>query len=221
MSPQKRFDPAAIPDIPDLSHEIALWSQGATRIAGIDEAGRGALAGPVSVGAVILPADRRVLEQLNGVRDSKQMSPKERAYWKRRIEDVSIAHAVGFATNIEIDEIGIVPSVYLAARRALDLLCKQPQHLLVDFFYLTDISIPQTPLIKGDARSLSIAAASILAKTARDACMDQRDMDYPVYGFKRHKGYGTQAHRDALLSHGPCPLHRMSYRLPCKVDQEI
>jgi len=213
MSPRLKFVTAGLPKSPDLLFETALWDRGIQWIAGIDEAGRGALAGPVSVGIVILPANPNISDLLYGVKDSKLMSPKEREYWKTQVLELSAANAVGFSDNIEIDLLGIVGAVYLAAKRALCMLGLTPQHLLLDFFTIPDLTIPQTPLIKGDRRSLSIAAASILAKTYRDQWMVEKDSCNPDYGFARHKGYGTQMHREALQTYGLSSIHRKSYHL--------
>jgi ribonuclease HII len=207
----RRYDPSELPASPDLRFEGDLWSHGFTRLAGIDEAGRGAWAGPVSAGAVLLPANLSVLEQLPKVRDSKQMLPKQRAYWAEEIKHVAAAWGVGFATSQEIDALGIVPATRLAMRRALAALGPAPDHLLIDAVRLPDIPLPQTSIIKGDARSLSIAAASVLAKTARDALLVQFDEQYPGYGFARHKGYGTASHALALQRLGPCPIHRFCF----------
>jgi ribonuclease HII len=182
-------------------------------VAGIDDAGRGALAGPVSAAAVILPQDPAIGKWLKGVRDSKQLTPDQRATTREKILQVAIAWGVGYATNEEIDLIGILPATRLAAWRALESLPVSPAHLLLDYIFLPDIPMPQTALIKGDCRSLSIAAASILAKTARDDALRVYDLIYPGYGFAAHKGYGTDAHRAALQRLGACPLHRLSFSL--------
>ena len=207
----RQFDPAEIPTTPDLRFETALWAAGFTYVAGLDEAGRGAWAGPVAAGAVILPPDSEIQQRLNQVRDSKQMRPAERAYWAEVIKDQALAWGVGFATHLEIDAWGIVPATRQAMTRALENLALPPEHLLIDALRLPEIALAQTALIKGDARSLSIAAASVLAKTARDAVMVQMDAQYPAYGFARHKGYGTAVHQSALESSGPCPIHRFSF----------
>ena len=196
---------------PDLSFEQALWSAGITLIAGIDEAGRGAWAGPVSAGAVILPARADLAQLLAGVRDSKQMTPAQRARWSMQICVVALAWGVGFASAAEIDELGILPATRLAMQRAIDCLALAPQHLLVDALRLPFIPLPQQALIKGDARVLSIAAASVLAKTARDALMVEQDAIHPGYGLARHKGYGTALHLAALHLLGPSPIHRKSF----------
>ncbi len=209
--PMPPFDRSLLPPVPDLSFEMLLWQAGLTAVAGIDEAGRGALAGPVAAGVVVLPPCAGVTESLKGVRDSKQMTPAERQAARELVVRHALAWAVGYATSAEIDGLGIVPATRLAAWRALDGLSLAPVHLLLDYLFLPDISLPQTALIKGDCRSLSIAAASVLAKTARDALLKELDQVYPGYGFARHKGYGTQAHREALQSLGPSPVHRLSF----------
>ncbi len=206
-----RFDPAQLPAAPDLSFEIPLWAAGIVRVGGIDEAGRGAWAGPVAAGAVILPPDPQLPGRLAGVRDSKQMTPAQRDFWAREIRAAALAWGVGFASPQEIDQIGIVGATRQAAGRALAALTLAPDYLLVDFLDLPEAGLPQRALIKGDARSLSIAAASVLAKTARDALMGSLDADYPGYGFARHKGYGTRRHQEALALLGPSAVHRRSF----------
>lgn len=206
-----KFDRSLLPASPDLSFETALWGRGLRWIAGVDEAGRGALAGPVAAGAVILPADPGLAKILDGVRDSKQMTPQQRQCWAERIRQAALSCAVGFASNREIDELGILPATRLAVERCLAQLAPQPEHLLVDYLPLPNIHTPQTSLVKGDARALSIAAASILAKTARDELMRQLEQQYPGYGFAAHKGYGTLDHRRCLAQLGPCPIHRLSF----------
>ncbi len=182
-------------------------------VAGIDEAGRGALAGPVAAAAVILPPTPAIAKLLKGVRDSKQLLPSQREAAMSLIITHAAYWGVGFASPEEIDHQGIVPATRLAACRALQSLVIEPAHLLLDYLFLPDINLPQTALTKGDCRSLSIAAASILAKTARDALLGKLDLIYPGYGFAAHKGYGTQAHRRALQRLGPCPMHRLSFAL--------
>lgn len=207
----RKFDPAEIPPSPDLQFEEKFWAQGLTAAAGLDEAGRGAWAGPVSAGAVILPARADILERLPKVRDSKQMTPAERAIWAVEIQKQAAAWAVGFASNEEIDQLGILPATRLAMQRAIAGLAALPDCLLIDALRLPAQLLPQMSLIKGDARALSIAAASVLAKTARDELMRQADVTYPGYGFSRHKGYGTANHQAALERLGPCPIHRFSF----------
>jgi len=200
---------------PDTVFETELWNSGLLYIAGLDEAGRGALAGPVSVGAVILPNDQTLLSStLAGVRDSKQLTPRKRESLAPHIQEVALDWAVGFATPEEIDMQGIVRATRLAAIRALHQFTITPQYLLTDFrLELPQLDISQTALVKGDARCLSIACASILAKTERDALMRELDSQYPGYGLAKHKGYGTQAHRSAMKQLGLSPTHRSSFHV--------
>ena len=199
---------------PDLTYEKYLWLH-YKYIAGLDEAGRGALAGPVAVGAVILPNDKTLLSRaLLGVRDSKQMTPLERESLAPRIQESALTWSVGFASAEEIDSHGIVCATRLAALRALHVLSISPQYLLTDFrLELPQLDISQTSLVKGDVHCLSIAAASVLAKTARDAYMRKLDWQYQGYGLGKHKGYGTQAHRLALKRLGISPVHRKSFHV--------
>ena len=197
---------------PDLSREFLLWQQGISLIAGLDEAGRGAWAGPVSAAAVILSPAPDLVERLKGVRDSKQMTARQRTFWAGRIREVALAWGVGFASCQEIDAAGILPATRLAMQRALDQLELAPEYLLLDAVRLPAVDLPQTALIKGDCKVLSIAAASVLAKTERDRTMLALDSAFPGYGFARHKGYGTAVHRAALASLGPCAEHRRSFR---------
>jgi ribonuclease HII len=206
-----RFDPSLLPKIPHLRHENALWVNGALWIAGIDEAGRGALAGPVSAAAVILPKLSNIAQDLAGVRDSKKMSPIQRETWKAVIKETAVTYGVGLASAQEIDSLGIISATRMAAARAIKDLAIGPDWLLLDYLHLPDIPILQISLIKGDMRSLSIAAASVLAKTTRDAILIQLDNQYPGYGFVNHKGYGTKSHLEAIKRLGPSPIHRMSF----------
>jgi ribonuclease HII len=206
-----KFDLALIPPQPTLSFELPLWEMGAKFVAGIDEAGRGPLAGPVSAAAVVFPDDPSLCIRLHGVRDSKQMTPVDREYWADFLKKELISYGTGFASSEEIDALGIVPATLLAVERALAVMPICPDHLLLDYLKIPAIQIPQTSLIKGDARSLSIAAASIFAKTTRDALMADMDARYPGYGFARHKGYATPEHLSALERLGPCPIHRYSF----------
>lgn len=198
---------------PNTAFETELWQSGLKYIAGLDEAGRGALAGPVAVGAVILPNDQTLLSStLSGARDSKQMTPRQRERLAIQIKAVALDWSVGFATANEIDLQGIVRATRLAAIRALHQFTLTPQYLLTDFrLELPQLEISQTSLVKGDARCLSIACASILAKTERDALMQELDRRYPKYGLGKHKGYGTQAHRSALKRFGYTSIHRKSF----------
>jgi ribonuclease HII len=215
-----KFDLAQLPASPDLSFESKLWSEGKQLVAGIDEAGRGALAGPVVAGVVILPPECSIANRLKGVRDSKQMTPDQRELWAERIQTVALAWGVGYASHLEVDGLGIVPATLLAVRRAMGTLAIAPQHLLLDFLHLSEPILPQTSLIKGDARSLSIAAASVLAKTSRDHWLVSMDEIYPGYGFRAHKGYGTRAHRLAIENQGTCAIHRRSFQFK-QVEIEV
>jgi len=208
----RRTTKVIAPAWPDIHFETELWLSGLKYTAGIDEAGRGAWAGPVTAGAVILPPDDPDLSsRLLGVRDSKQMSAGQRGKWGKIIRQVALAVSTGWADFDEIDAMGILPATRLAMQRAIAGLNCQIDHLLIDAVVLHDIKIPQTSLIKGDARSLSIAAASIIAKTARDHYMELLEEKIPGYGFARHKGYGTAYHQEALSKLGVSPVHRKSY----------
>jgi ribonuclease HII len=199
---------------PTTFFESQFWNSGVLDVAGMDEAGRGALAGPVAVGAVILPDDTRLYDALIGLRDSKQMTPLERQALAPRIQAIARAWSVGFAAPEEIDAHGIVCATRIAALRALHGLSVKPQYLLTDFrLELPQLEISQSALVKGDALCLSIAAASVLAKTARDALMHDLDVSYSGYGLGKHKGYGTQAHRSALKRLGISPIHRRSFQV--------
>ncbi|MEX2144123.1 MAG: ribonuclease HII [Anaerolineales bacterium] len=206
-----RLDTTRVPHYPSLEFEDPLWAAGLTRLAGIDEVGRGALAGPVYAGAVVLPSRTSILAELYGVRDSKQMTPEERAEWAPVIMEKALEYAVGWASCKEIDRYGIAPATKLAARRALKGLPAQAQHLLLDYIKLEKVQLPQTPILGGDARCLSIAAASVIAKVARDAELRALDRRFPRYGFGSHKGYATEEHLAAIKKHGPCLHHRFSF----------
>lgn len=200
---------------PDTFFESRLWESGLLHVAGLDEAGRGALAGPVAVGAVILPDDPALLSaSLAGVRDSKQLTPLERETLAPRIKQVARTWSVAFASADEIDSYGIVHATRLAALRVLTDLSLAPHYLLTDFrLDLPQLDVPQTALVKGDTLCLSIAAASVLAKTARDQLMCDLDLCYQGYGLRKHKGYGTRAHRSAIERLGVSPIHRRSFQV--------
>ena len=201
-------------DSPTLEYEQGLWQSRFKHVAGFDEAGRGALAGPVAVAAVILPLNPRLTRTLAGVRDSKQMTARQRETWAARIKSVALAWRVEFSSVEEIDQIGIAPATRLAAVRVLEKLAITPDYLLLDFrLDLPESPLPQTALVKGDQISLSIAAASVLAKTTRDALMCELDGQYPGYGLEKNKGYGTQAHRSAMRRMGYSSAHRKSFVL--------
>ena len=190
-----------------LRYETALWQTGVAHIAGVDEAGMSPLAGPVAAAAVILAPGTRIAE----VDDSKRLDVEQRERLAPVIKQRAVAWAVGFAEVDEIDEINIYWAGLLAMRRAIEALAPAAEHLLIDGRKLAELPLPQQRIIKGDAKSLSIAAASILAKTARDARMQQLDAAYPGYGFAKHKGYPVNAHVRALRRLGACPIHRRSF----------
>ena len=207
----RKFDRSLLPQAPNLHFEQALWKTGIEHVAGIDEAGRGALAGPVYVGVVILPNRLDLTKVLHGVKDSKLLSPKARECWVEIISQVALSCHVGYASAEEIDGFGIVPSTRLAAMRAIAKLNPSPQHLLIDWISIPGAGLPETSLPKGDMRSLSIACASILAKLRRDKVLAELDETYPDYGFASNKGYGTASHRAAISELGPCAIHRRSF----------
>ncbi len=205
--------------IPSLAFERALWVRQLAHVAGVDEAGRGAWAGPVVAGAVILPHPRRVkewwtdaaLRDLARARDSKLLSPAQRDALFEPIRTVALAAATGAASHEEIDALGIVPATRLAMQRALAALTIPPDALVIDALTLPAIQLPQQAIIRGDQLALSIACASILAKVTRDRQLRELDVQFPGYGFAQHKGYGTAAHRAALENLGASPAHRVSF----------
>ncbi|MCP4142824.1 MAG: ribonuclease HII [Chloroflexi bacterium] len=211
--PRKKLDISTLPKSPDLKIEKRLWKKGYIHLGGIDEAGRGALAGPVTAAVVILPNMPRLKKKLAGVRDSKEMTIKERNHLEPLIKEIALSWGIGFASPAEIDEIGILPATKLAAKRAVEALSLTPDYLITDYLHLPDIDIPQEKFIKGDMRSLTIAAASVLAKTARDTEMCLLDEQVPGYGLSRHKGYGTKQHREAIQKLGKSYVHRQSFNL--------
>lgn len=180
---------------------------GCSLICGVDEAGRGPLAGPVTAGAVILPKDCTIL-YLN---DSKKLSEKRREELFLEIREKAVLYSVGIVGPERIDEINILQATYEAMRQAVSGLGVVPDLLLNDAVTIPELAIPQVPIIKGDAKSVSIAAASILAKVTRDHRMEEYDRQFPQYGFAKHKGYGTAAHVAAIREFGPCPIHRRSF----------
>lgn len=201
-------------DPPSLHFEQSLWQNGLNRVAGFDEAGRGAMAGPVAVGAVILPPNPHLARTLAGVRDSKQMTHLQRETWAARIKSVALAWRVDFSSSEEIDQLGIVCATRLAATRALENLSILPDYLLLDFrIELPESPLPQTAIVKGDQISLSVAAASVLAKTSRDTLLCGMDGQYPGYELEQNKGYGTQTHRSAMVRLGYSPVHRKTFSL--------
>lgn len=189
----------------DLETNAALECGGL--VCGVDEAGRGPWAGPVSAAAVILNPD----DLPSGITDSKALTEKRRAAMEPEIKARAVAWGVGFASVEEIEDLNILHATGLAMRRAVEAMAVAPAFALVDGNYRFILPCPVRPVVKGDALSLSIAAASILAKTARDRVMIELDREYPAYGFARHKGYNAPVHQQALRDHGPCPAHRPSW----------
>jgi ribonuclease HII len=205
----------------DLSLEFELWQSGYRAIAGVDEAGRGAWAGPVVAAAAVLPADLRSLSSLLGqVDDSKRLTPRARDWMFDLIQAKALAVGVGFGGVEEIEAAGILKATTAAMSRALAALALQPDFVLLDYLTLRDLACPQRGLVHGDALSLSIAAASIVAKVSRDRWMAANEVLYPGYGFGQHKGYGTTQHHAALERLGPCPLHRRTFRPVAALSRE-
>lgn len=197
----KIFDP--------LFYERELWQKGIRFVAGIDEAGRGPWAGPVVAGAVILPENF----YLSGLKDSKALSPKKREEFFKIIKENAVAHSIGIVESDEIDNMNILQATFKAMRKALVQLTASPEFLLVDGNHrIPEIDIPQLAIVRGDSLSMSIAAASIIAKVTRDEIMQKLDEKFPRYGFSRHKGYGTREHEKKLERLGPSELHRFSFR---------
>ena len=187
--------------------EGAAWRRGITRLAGVDEAGRGPLAGPVVAAAVVLPPGARIA----GVDDSKRLPPQERRRLFEVIRERAVGVGVAVVDHVTIDRINILEATRLAMGRALAALDVEPELVLTDFVAVPGLSCPQRNLVDGDRRSASVAAASIVAKVTRDRIMEEADREFPLYGFGRHKGYATPEHREALERHGPCPLHRRTF----------
>ena len=187
-------------------YEIKASDQGYQHVAGVDEAGRGPLAGPVVAAAVILPLDTK----LEGLNDSKKISPAKREQLFPKIQ--TLVHGVAVVNPEVIDEINILQAARLAMKLAVEKLSSYPGLLLIDGNQKIDSSIDQWEIVKGDAKSYSIAAASVLAKVTRDRIMEDYHNLYPQYEFARHKGYGTKLHRDLIAEHGPCPIHRRTFR---------
>lgn len=187
--------------------EDSFCTQGYKVICGVDEAGRGPLAGPVCAAAVILPEHL----EIPGLTDSKKLTDKKRRALFPVIQEQAIAFGIGFASEQEIDEVNILQATFLAMRRAMEQLKVRPDLALIDGNRETDFGLPVRTVIKGDSLSLNIAAASVLAKVSRDDVMLRLAETYPAYGFDIHKGYGTRAHYEALEKFGPCPIHRKSF----------
>ena len=192
-----------------LTRERELWAAGIERVAGVDEAGVGPLAGPVVAAAVIFPQGYGI----PGVDDSKKLTPERRVALAVAIRESALAFAVALVEAEEIDRINVYQATLAAMGRAVDGLSLRPHHVLVDARHIPGCDLPQEAIIKGDAHCHAIAAASILAKTTRDALMRRYDDEFPGYGFADHKGYPTESHRDAIRRLGPCAIHRMSFTL--------
>jgi len=212
-------DAQSMPDVGAgsmLDAESEHWRAGQSRVAGLDEAGRGPLAGPVVAAAVVLQPDfaRAALDdQLAGLTDSKQLTPAKReAFYAVLRSSSSVDVGVGTADVAEINRLNILRATHLAMARALADLPRLPDHVLIDGLPVPGLPVPSTAMVKGDALSLSIAAASVVAKVVRDATMVELDRQYPAYGFGAHKGYGTARHIQALFEYGPTPEHRSEFR---------
>lgn len=190
-----------------LEFEQSAREKGYSYICGVDEAGRGPLAGPVCAAAVILP-EGMIIE---GVNDSKKLSEKKRELLFDVVKESALSYSIAFATVEEIEEINILNATMLAMKRAVEGLDVKADFAYIDGNRTPDLNIPCEFIIKGDARSMSVAAASILAKVARDRLMLSYAKEYPQYMFEKHKGYGTKVHMDAIREHGPCPIHRLSF----------
>ncbi|MBR5223843.1 MAG: ribonuclease HII [Clostridia bacterium] len=194
--------------MPDYSYEKAAETSGFNIICGVDEAGRGPLAGPVCAAAVILPEDL----EIEGLNDSKKLSEKKREQLFDIITEKAISYCVAYGTLQEIEEKNILNATFLAMNRAIDGLNVKPDFALIDGNKIpTGIKVPAAAVVKGDAKSMSIAAASILAKVSRDRLLMEYDKKYPVYQFAKHKGYGTKLHTDLIKEFGPCEIHRLSF----------
>jgi ribonuclease HII len=196
-------------------YERELLTRGCSLIAGVDEAGRGPLAGPVVAAAVVFPCkwiQDGLPRALWGLNDSKQLTAEERdAFFAKLTSFSEVCYAIAWSDNTVIDEINILQATFRAMNDALAKLNPAPAHVLVDGNQISSVHWAQTPVVEGDAKSYSIAAASVLAKVTRDRMMSDFSRDWPQYGFAEHKGYGTEQHLAALETHGPCPLHRMSF----------
>lgn len=204
----EQFQLFSRPSVTDmLIIEGTVYRNGFIRIAGIDEAGRGPLAGPVSAAAVILPAGLNI----EGVTDSKKLTPAKRELLYDIIMTQALAVGIGIVSPAEIDQINILQATRLAMRKAVEQLVPEPDYLLIDGITTISSNLPQKTVKKGDSLSLSIAAASIIAKVTRDRIMVEMDEQYPGYGFSGHKGYGSQSHLLAIKTLGPSPIHRLTF----------
>ena len=197
--------------IPSFAEEKLLEAQGYQLIAGLDEVGRGALAGPVVAAAVILPADIKA-HWLEKVRDSKQLSPAIRELLFPYIQEIAVATGIGTSSHEVVDAQGIIKATRLAMKAAIEQLSPPPQYLLIDYMRLPEVSLPQKGITNGDGLCFSIACASIIAKVTRDRLMVKMDAVYPGYRLAKHKGYGTEEHLACLRRLGSCPIHRRSFQ---------
>ncbi len=194
--------------MPDYSYEQAAMESGFKYICGVDEAGRGPLAGPVCAAAVILPEGL----EIEGLNDSKKLTEKKREQLFDIIKEKAVAYCVAYGTLEEIEEHNILNATYFAMNRAIEGLSIKADFALIDGNRTpTDIKVPCATIVKGDSKSMSIAAASILAKVSRDRLLLEYDKKYPLYQFKKHKGYGTKLHTDLIKEYGPCEIHRLSF----------
>ncbi len=209
---------APVPAADKLFFEREMLSLGAEYVAGADEAGRGPLAGPVVCAAVILPLDRGAL--IDGIDDSKKLKAEERERLAALIRERALSYAVCEEDNEAIDRINILEATKLCMKRAVEALSPEPDVVLIDGNFRIAVSLPQQNIVKGDALSYSIGAASILAKVYRDHRMEELDALYPQYGFARHKGYGTKAHTDAIREYGLCKIHRRTFTKKFWADRE-
>ena len=198
-----------MPDLDILEYEKKYWNQGLQYVAGADEAGRGPLAGPVYAAAVIFKPGT-VIE---GLTDSKKLTEKKRDYYFDIIKEKALCYNIASVDEKTIDEINILNATYLAFAKAIEGLSVKPEIALIDGNRMGDLICDKELIVKGDQKSLSIAAASVLAKVSRDRYMDELDALYPEYGFKKHKAYGTKAHYEALAKYGVSPVHRQSFKL--------
>lgn len=207
-----------------LTYERRYWDRGFESLAGVDEAGRGPLAGPVVASAVVFDRSFALREEtylLKGLTDSKKLSPGKREYFYAILKESEFVRTgTGQCSVEEIDSINILNATHMAMARALDALGEQPDYVLIDGLDVKGITLPYETIVRGDSKSMSIAAASVVAKVERDRIMDHLDTLYPEYGFASHKGYGTSFHMQALLEHGPSPVHRKTFR-PVKESSMI
>ena len=195
-------------------YEQRFWKKGIEYVAGVDEAGRGPLAGPVVAAAVMF----RPGDWIDGVDDSKKLSPSQREVMFQLIRERALGIGIASVSHTVIDKVNILKATMRAMAQAVSKLHPSPRHLLVDGPRYDTKTIPYTPIVDGDAKCFSIAAASIVAKVTRDRLMAEFDKKFPQYGFAQHKGYATQEHRDAILRFGPCEIHRRSFRMPNVVN---